>query len=98
MNFPFKISESLPYILLPILCVVFDEPLKISRINNNDILRALFDNSAHGAIAFLSWSAVVGMNKRGVAESILCGVLACGIDLDHFVMAKSFTLQVGFEY
>lgn len=95
MDFPFKISNSLPYILLPILCIFFDEALKISWINSNHIFRALVDNSGHGAIAFLSWLAVAGMDKRGLAESIFCGVMACAIDVDHFVMAKSYSLKVG---
>jgi hypothetical protein len=97
MNFPLKISDSLPYALLPIFCVFFDEALKISWINSSDILRALFDNSGHGTIAFLSWLAVAGINNRGFAESVLCGVMASAIDLDHFVMAKSYTLKVGFN-
>ena len=97
MKFSFVVSTTLPYVLLPILCLVFDETLKISRINSSDILRAFFDNMAHGAIAFLSWLAVAGINKRGFAESVFCGVLACAIDVDHFVMAKSFNMKVDFS-
>ncbi|XP_028394287.1 transmembrane protein 267-like [Dendronephthya gigantea] len=93
MDFPFKISNSLPYILLPILCIFFDEALKISWINTNDILRALVDNSGHGTIAFLSWLAVAGIDKRGLAESTLCCLMACAIDVDHFIMAKSYSLK-----
>ena len=95
MNFPFKVPASVPYIMLPILCMFFDETMKISRIDNSDILRAFFDNLAHGGVAFLSWLAVTGINKRRFAESVICGVLACAVDLDHFVMAKSYSLKVG---
>ena len=94
MYFPFKILNSLPYILLPILCVFVDETLKISRVNQSDILRALIDSCGHGTIAFLSWMAVAGMNRRGVFESFFCGILACAIDSDHFMMAKSYNLKV----
>jgi hypothetical protein len=95
MNFPLKVSDSLPFILLPILCVFFDETLKISRVNRSDSLRALVDSCGHGTIAFLSWLAVAGLNRRGVFESLLCAVFACAIDSDHFIMAKSSTLKVG---
>ena len=98
MKIPFKISDSLPYILLPISCMCFDEALKISWINGSDILRAFCDSSAHGVIAFLSWLAVSGVNYRSVAESIMCAVIACAIDFDHFAMAESYNLQVGLSY
>ena len=98
MNFLFKISDSLAYILLPILCVFFDETLKISRVNTSDILRALVDSSAHGTIAFFSWIAVVGLTRRGVFQSFFCAFFACAIDLDHFIMAKSYSLKVSFKY
>ena len=98
MNFPFKISNNLPYILLPILCVFVDETLKIPKVNRSDILRALVDSCGHGTIAFLSWIAVAGMNRRGVFESFFCGALSCAIDSDHFMMAKSYILKVGLDY
>ena len=94
MNF----SDSLPYILLPMICVAFDEALKISIIRKNNVLRSITDNTAHGTVALVSWCAVVGVdaidNKKDVIETILCTVIACAIDLDHFISAKSFRLKV----
>lgn len=92
-----NISDSLPYILLPLTCLSFDEALKISFIMKNDVLRSIVDNTGHGIIAFVSWSAVTGVSdtkRRDVAEMVLCGIIACAIDLDHFVAAKSFKLKV----
>ena len=58
-------------------------------------LRALVDNTAHGLIAFVSWCVVSEIQTRkDVLESILCGLIACAIDVDHFLAAKSFRLQV----
>ena len=94
MNFPVKFSQSLPYVLLPISCIFFDETLKISWINSSSIFRALVDNSAHAFFAFLSWLAVAGITRRGIAESVFCAVLASAIDLDHFIMAKSLKMKV----
>lgn len=93
MNF----SDSLPYILLPLTCVAFDEALKISFITKNNVLRSIVDNICHGTIAFVSWCAVVGVNvnkKKDVLEMLLCAVMACAIDLDHFISAKSYHLKV----
>lgn len=94
MKYSLTIWSSLPYVILPFLCIFFDEALKISWVNKRDLVRALLDNCGHGLIAFLSWLSVAGMSKRGLTESLLCAVMASAIDLDHFVMAKSFTLKV----
>lgn len=58
-------------------------------------LGAVADNAAHGAIAFFSWCIVCEIQTRkDLIDGILCGFIACGIDVDHFIAAKSFKLQV----
>lgn len=92
-------SDTLPYILLPFVCLSFDEALKIPFINKKDVLRSLVDNGGHGGIAFVCWWAVVGtsdLTRKDFAEMVVCGVIACAIDLDHFISAKSFNLKVKF--
>jgi len=57
-------------------------------------LRALVDNTAHGLIAFVSWCVVSEIQTRkDLLEAMLCGLIACVIDVDHFLAAKSFRLQ-----
>ena len=93
-----NISASLPYILLPLTCVWFDDALKVSFIRKIDILRAAVDNGGHGVIASLSWLAVVGCKdvtrKNNLFEMFLCGLIASSIDIDHFLAAKSLRLKV----
>jgi len=60
-------------------------------------LRAVVDNGAHGLIAFCSWNVVVlPRNLFDVSEflpSCLCAFLACFIDVDHFLLASSWSLS-----
>ena len=56
---------------------------------------ALVDNAAHGIIAFFSWCIVCEIHvRRDLIDGVLCGVIACAVDIDHFIAAKSFKLQV----
>lgn len=76
--------------------MTFDEALKISFIKKNNVLRSIADNTGHGTVALVSWCAVRGVdgiNKKNVIEMIFCAVIACAIDLDHFISAKSFRLK-----
>lgn len=55
---------------------------------------ALVDNAAHGIIAFFSWCIVCEIHvRRDLIDGVLCGVIACAVDIDHFIAAKSFKLQ-----
>ena len=57
--------------------------------------RALANNSAHGVIAFVSWCVASSIGTRkDIMDAILCGLIACSIDVDHFIAAKSLRLQV----
>lgn len=56
---------------------------------------ALADNLAHGVVAIASWLAMCGVRGRqDLLNALLCGFIACAIDVDHFVCARSFYLKV----
>ncbi|XP_032752735.1 transmembrane protein 267 [Rattus rattus] len=79
---------------LGIFCLVADRLLRFSIIQQNDWLRALSDNMVHGVIGMWSWAVVIGIRKKSdFAEVLLAGFLASVIDVDHFFMARSLSLQ-----
>lgn len=62
-------------------------------------LRAVADNATHGIIGLLTWYIVTNkVTNMSVAsrfwEIMGCGLIASGIDLDHFAAAKSFKIEV----
>lgn len=53
------------------------------------------DNMAHGVIAFVSWCVVSEvLTRKDLAYGVLSAFIACTLDVDHFVAARSFKLQV----
>nr|XP_002739951.1 PREDICTED: transmembrane protein C5orf28 homolog [Saccoglossus kowalevskii] len=63
-------------------------------VANNATLRAITDNAGHALIGFCTWSAVSGLDTtNSVLQSILCGVFASILDIDHFISAKSLKLK-----
>lgn len=64
--------------------------------------RALVDLLTHGLIGFLSWAVVLyrtelyrnHLSKPIMAEVFVCGTLASFIDVDHFIAARSYRLEV----
>ncbi|CAJ0952025.1 unnamed protein product [Ranitomeya imitator] len=80
---------------LGIFCFLADKVQQAVFIQQNDWLRALSDSTTHGVIGMWSWAIVIGLRKRSdFCEVILAGFFACIIDLDHFFLAGSFSLQV----
>ncbi|XP_046670041.1 transmembrane protein 267 [Homalodisca vitripennis] len=84
-------------IFLASICLVSDSVLSVT---NNIVIKALVDSSTHGVAAVLSWLIVVlkchnksTMIINSVFELFLCGLMASAIDIDHFIMAKSFKLK-----
>lgn len=72
-------------------------------ITNQDIKKAFIDNCTHSLVAVISWLIVLlkchlrsSLIINSVFELLLCGFMASIIDIDHFVMAKSFKLKVGY--
>uniref|UniRef100_K1RRU6 SAM domain and HD domain-containing protein 1 n=1 Tax=Magallana gigas TaxID=29159 RepID=K1RRU6_MAGGI len=62
--------------------------------NHGNLWRALIDSLTHGGVAFFSWAVLVqARNIRGFWESLICGLLGMAIDSDHFIAARSLSLQ-----
>lgn len=62
--------------------------------NHGNLWRALIDSLTHGGVAFFSWAVLVqARNMRGFWESLICGLLGMAIDSDHFIAARSLSLQ-----
>lgn len=88
----FQIAVTL---LIGIISITGD---KLVEYEENLILRAVSDNLTHGLVAGLSWTLIVILSKESVALNILnivvCSVLSSLIDLDHFIEAHSWKLNV----
>ena len=84
-------------------CIIGDLLLGVVQIKSSHLLRAAVDNGTHGLVGLLSWAIVVNptlipvlelLKEPLLWEVVLCGVLSSLVDLDHFLAAKSFKLQV----
>jgi len=57
----------------------------------------ILDNGVHGLIAALSWLIVIDYRQNlpfpGIFEVLICACLASVIDIDHFIAAKSMSLN-----
>ena len=83
----------LPYAVLGVTCFVAD--LLIFVYRNHVLPRVLIDNFSHGIIAAISWLVVSGIRRRrDVLEAVVCWLIASSVDVDHFVMAGSLSLNV----
>lgn len=82
-------------VLLALVAVIGDVLVSHSKIK---IFQAVFDNATHCMIGGLSWFLVCiyckKINYGVIIEIIICAAISSLIDLDHFAMAKSFSLQV----
>ena len=84
-------------VLLVSVAVLGDHLLKIVTKN---VHKAVVDSSTHGLIGFISWLIVVTALKRKVSiskrllEAGFCGSVASIIDVDHFIYARSYKLEV----
>lgn len=61
--------------------------------------KALCDNGTHAVIAAISWLIVCIWSKytnvnQLCIETVICGIIASAIDLDHFLVARSTSLKV----
>lgn len=83
-------------LLLGVTAIIGDSLVSHS---NLDVYKAIFDNSTHSIIGGLTWFIITLQLKNKSAsfrifEIFLCALIASVIDLDHFLMAKSFHLKV----
>ena len=61
------------------------------------VFKCLTDSAIHFGIAALSWCVVENVlpkQRLNVTAILFCGVIASLIDVDHFITAGSFWLQV----
>ena len=92
----------LNHVPLPVICFIFDYLLKSThiftdhRFKKPTVVRAICDEIGHGMIALCSWLAVTNfkLTTINVVEALTCGAIGMLIDVDHFVHAGSFSLQV----
>lgn len=84
----------LQYVFLGLLCVGVDHVVSLHFVQKNDYLRAIVDNFGHGLIAAISWLVVSGIRKEGIIQGVCCAMMSSGLDIDHFVMAKSLKIKV----
>ena len=86
------VSRTLPYGFIGFICYGLDA---IFLSMENVHLRAIFDNFTHGIISCISWCIVSEIRTpRDVIDAFSSGIIACSLDVDHFVAAKSLNLQV----
>ncbi|XP_038259454.1 transmembrane protein 267 [Dermochelys coriacea] len=79
---------------LGMFCFIADRLLQFPFIQQHNWLRALSDNGVHGVVGVWSWVIVIGLRKKSdFSEVILAGFLSSVIDVDHFFLAHSLSLQ-----
>lgn len=95
--FPMNLPNFLP-IVLAVVAVLGDKTLELT---SKDFYRALVDNSSHGLIGLISWLIIVLKSYKyktylinPYCDVIVSWIIASVIDIDHFILAKSFKLKV----
>lgn len=81
-------------IVLAVVCVAGD--YVCSALAQHPVsLRAVADSATHGVVGVMSWAVVLTPGSSWVMwwQCMLCGMLACIIDVDHFVQAGSLHLK-----
>ena len=56
----------------------------------------ILDSASHGCIAFYAWllSTEFVSTSRNIADAFICATMACCVDVDHFIAAGSWKLEV----
>lgn len=83
---------------ITIVCVTADWLVfRSDAFQKYPLLRAVTDNLTHGLVGCWCWatSAIfVGWNKYTLYECLLCFSVACAVDVDHFIEARSLSFKV----
>lgn len=81
--------------LLAGVCYTGDK-IVFSVATSDMLRRAAADSAIHGLIGLLSWAVVVspGLKFDTWLSCGLCGLLACSVDIDHFIASRSLNLKV----
>lgn len=95
----FNRNDFLCTILIGCVAIIGDGLVSLSNLH---IYKALFDNSTHSLIGALTWLIITFRIKNNTlwlrtAEIMLCAFIASIIDLDHFIVARSWRLKVIFK-
>ncbi|XP_063701224.1 transmembrane protein 267 [Culicoides brevitarsis] len=89
-------TKGLLTVLLGLICVGGDRLVDVNK--ESPLLKAISDNLTHGLVGLVSYLVVVIDYRTSISlsEQLLltfaCFIIACGIDVDHFIMARSWKL------
>lgn len=94
------IRDPVRFVFLVLLLLLLDLSVKDVpfTITNPDV-RALIDNCGHIGTAIISWFIVrsckglILTDRLVVLESLVCGMLSGGLDVDHFIEARSLSIS-----
>ncbi|CAL1275179.1 unnamed protein product [Larinioides sclopetarius] len=96
MTLIFCIKQASYIICLLILSHYSDFILNLEVVYKNISLRCITDNLTHVCLGIISWLIVCSYDSFSTThfyQSLLCGLFAGLIDLDHFLMAKSLKFK-----
>ena len=84
-------------LMAAVLCVLGDKTGAIPAVRDNTMLRMLVDNITHGLVGGLTWAAIIATHSithKQLLEVGTASLLAMSLDIDHFLVAPSWSLQV----
>lgn len=96
------VTKSILTLCLGMICITGDKLVDYNK--DSPVLKAISDNLTHGIIGLVSYLIVVLEHRTNISitEQLLLittsFLLACTIDVDHFVMARSWKLVVNLRF
>lgn len=83
--------------LIGMISMIGDVGLKCGKTH---LKCALFDNLTHACVGGLSWTLILNLSRKTLSnyfpDVILCFTLSSLVDVDHFIMARSWRLDVSY--
>jgi hypothetical protein len=79
-------------VLIIITCIIGDRKLHSAR--DSHLARAIADNVTHGLIGLFAGAILIVSNFEKFYFAIICMLISSGIDIDHFIIARSLRLTV----
>ena len=80
--------------LIGIISYIGDKLLQ----QDSEVIRAFSDNLTHATVGGLTWLLVLILSKKSILQNIssviLCFFISSFLDLDHFLVARSWRLHV----
>ncbi|XP_055945045.1 transmembrane protein 267-like [Argiope bruennichi] len=96
MNLIFYAKQILYILCLLAVSHYADSLINLEVIHKDISLRCVTDNLTHMCIGIISWLIVCSYDSfttNHIYQSLLCGLFAGLVDLDHFLMAKSLKFK-----